>query len=343
MSGLERTLPDATRAAAAAWVVGLQAPGAGEAEWLAFEAWLSDTPGGPAAYDAALALWLLADTHDADGISSLDTGLERAALGGAVVRPRGRGMAVLGLGGLGAAMTVALALFALHGPVRPARQPAPPAAAVYATAAGERRTVVLADGTRLDLSGGSRLTVNLEPGARRVTMTAGEVAFAVTHDPRRPFAVTVGDRQVRDLGTEFDIRRAGGQICVSVRQGRVEVASTGASGEAPIALGVGRQLLHDEATDVSTVRRVSAEEVFAWKKGRLIYRDQPLRVVVDDLNRTFPHPVRIEGERLAALRFTGVLTVDAEDATIRRLEALLPISASRVNGETVLRPREEAR
>ena len=44
---------------------------------------------------------------------------------------------------------------------------------------------------------------------------------------------------------------------------------------------------------------------------------------------------------MAALRFTGVLAVDGEDATIRRLVALLPISANREGGAMVLRARDE--
>jgi transmembrane sensor len=250
-------------------------------------------------------------------------------------------MAALGLGGLGAAMTAAWVLLAVHDPAQRADPRLTPVATTYATVKGERRTVMLADGTRLDLGGGSRVAVSLEPGARRVSMDEGEVAFTVTHDPLRPFEVRVGDRQVRDLGTEFDIRRAGSQIRISVRRGMVEVASNGGAQGTPIDLGPGRQLTHDEATDVTTVRTAPVDEAFAWKQGRLIYRDQPLQVVVDDLNRAFPHTLRLEGARVAGLRFTGVLNVDAEDATIRRLTALLPISASRAGGATVLRARDE--
>ena len=340
MSGRKQTGPEGTRADAAGWVVRLTAAEAGEGEWLAFAAWLEATPGGREAYDAALALWLLADQAGADdGRQDRRGGASR----GAPLLSRFGGMAALGLGGLGAAISAAFVLTLHTAPALQASRPATAAPLVYAAAPGQRRSVVLADGTALELNGGSRVEVVLDAHQRRVVMSEGEVAFAVVHDPNRPFAVSIGDRQVRDLGTEFDIRRAGGKIRVTVRKGAVEVASNGTSAETPIALGAGRQLLHDEVTGASSVRSVSADEVFAWKQGRLIYRDQPLRVVVDDLNRTFPHAVRIEGERVAALRFTGVLAVDGEEATIRRLVALLPISATRVGDETVLKARETNR
>lgn len=339
MSGRERTLPTAIQTAAAGWVVKLQTPEAGEAEWLAFEAWLAGEPDARGAFDAAMAVWLAAD-HLEDG----DDVTPRRRRASGTFRSRGHGGGiVLGLGGLGAAAVAAWVVISVHPSQAPISRPgAPPAPTLYATAPGETRAILLADGTRLTLSSGSQVAVTLGAHARRVAMTGGEVAFSVVHDPSRPFSVAIGDRQVRDLGTEFDIARAGPQIRVTVKQGAVAVGAMNGAG-APIALHAGRQLVHDEDTGVSSVRDVAPDEAFAWEQNRLIYRDQPLRVVVEDLNRYFPHAVRIGDERIAAMRFTGVLAVDGEEATIRRLVALLPISADRVGGTTVLKARDETR
>ena len=339
MSGRERTLPAAIGAAAADWVVRLRAPEAGEADWLEFEAWLAESPDARRAFDEAMAVWLLSDQLREGDLDSVGRG--RGSRGVSRGRRFG-GMAALGLGGLGAAIAVAVAAFAVYRNAPSTMHPPTPAT-VYATVAGERRSVVLADGTRLDLSGDSRVAVRLGARDRQVAMTGGEVAFTVVHDPARPFVVTVGDRKVRDIGTEFDILETGQRIQVTVRQGEVMVAPKSGAGGAPVPVAAGRQLVHEEGTDGSRVRDVAADDVFAWKQGRLVYRDQPLRLVVVDLNRYFPHTVRIEDERVAAMRFTGVLAVDGEDATIRRLVALMPIEASRVDGEVVLKPRDEDR
>jgi transmembrane sensor len=336
MSGRDQTSADPTRDAAAAWVVRLRVSEAGEADWLAFEAWLAATSDARPAFDDAMALWLLSDQLGSETIEPvLGDRRSRDAPAGA----RSWGAASLGLGGLAAAISAALILTLRPGGPQPV--PGAGAPVVYATAIGERRSVTLADGSQLDLSGGSRVTVDLQPRTRRLSMSAGEVAFTVVHDARRPFVVAVGDRQVRDLGTEFDILRSGSRIDVTVRQGQVEVAAPDVANAPPVALGAGRQWLHDEDTGATSVQDVVPDEVFAWKQGRLIYRDQPLRVVVEDLNRYFPHAVKIDDERVAALRFTGVLAVDGEEATIRRLVALLPISATREGDATVLRARDE--
>ncbi|MDR3508881.1 MAG: FecR domain-containing protein [Caulobacteraceae bacterium] len=240
--------------------------------------------------------------------------------------------------GLGA--TAALALLVVVSPLRPATPPTP---TVYATAKGEHRTVRLADGTVADLSGGSRILVSLTKGHRDVTMTEGEVAFQVVHDPNQPFTLRVGDRMLRDIGTEFDVRRGAGEVAVTVREGRVDVGP-GADPTAPmIPVVAGRQLRHRDGADQSTVAEVAADNVFAWKRGLLIYQDQPLRVVLDDLNRYFPQPLRLADPKLADLRFTGALTVDGEKPTVQRLAALMSLSAAETGDAITLGPNPASR
>jgi transmembrane sensor len=342
MKGRDQIPADATLAGGADWVIRLQAPQAGESDWIAFEAWLGATAGGRAAFDEAMSLWLLADVRSDDQDGRASPAPPTSASHRARRSPI---LAALSLSGLAAGLAIAATVLVMvQAPARHSvTRPAAAAAAVYATARGERRTVGLADGTQVDLSGASRVVVSLEPGARQVTLTDGEAAFNVAHDPRRPFTVSVADRQVRDLGTQFDIRRAGQLIEVTVRRGLVEVTANDGTRARAISLSAGRRLRHEEGTAGSTVQIVSADETFAWKRGRLIYRDQTLREVVDDLNRYLPHPVRLDDQRTGDLRFSGVLAVDEETATMRRLTGLLPISATRINGATVLKSREDAR
>jgi transmembrane sensor len=65
--------------------------------------------------------------------------------------------------------------------------------------------------------------------------------------------------------------------------------------------------------------------------------------VVADLNRYFPETISVADADVAGLRFSGVLVVDKEDPLIRRIEALLPVSADRSNGAIVFRAEREAR
>src|SRR5260370_434474 len=80
----------------------------------------------------------------------------------------------------------------------------------------------------------------LSRSGRRVALADGQAIFDVVHDARRPFVVEAGGRQVRDVGTQFDVRERGGEFTVTVARGRVEVGSDGSA--QPILLGPGQRL-----------------------------------------------------------------------------------------------------
>jgi transmembrane sensor len=293
-----------------------------ESDWLAFEAWLQSAAGHRLAYDKAMALWLDLDRQAAPlaaAIAALSPDDRRATTSR-------RGSALLWGGAMTAVAAVAVTFAALH-PYRSAP------ATIYSTAQGQRRGIDLADGTRVVLNGASSIAVRLEHGRREVTLAQGEAAFNVVHDANRPFQVKVGDETLRDLGTEFDVLRANGDITVTVRQGLVEVRPS--QGRHSLSLGPGSRLQHREGAEQSMVTPVSADDAFAWRTGRLIYRARPLSEVVADLNRYGEYQVRVDGPA-AALHFSGVLIIDDQATMVRRLAALLPVSQTLQDGVITL-------
>ncbi len=300
---------------AADWVARLSGP-TGEADWLAFEAWLGDADDRRAAYDKALRLSLMVD-REAVALSS------RLA-----DRPAVRPTPMLWGAGLMTVAAVAVTFAALH-------PTAEPKATIYATAKGERRDVVLADGTRIALSTDTRLSVVTRPDRRELTLASGEAAFKVVHDPSRPFTVHVGDRVLRDIGTEFDAVRRDGLISVSVREGMVAMERPDDS-RRRVTLGPGSRAEHREGSQEVMVLAANPDDAFAWRSGRLIYRDRPLSEVVDDLNRYGGDQVKTVGPA-ADLKFTGVLTIDNQAAMVQRLKSLLPnVATSRKDGVILL-------
>jgi transmembrane sensor len=210
----------------------------------------------------------------------------------------------------------------------------------YQTAKGERRVVDLADGSRIALNSDTRIAVRLERRTRNVEMARGEAAFEVAPDKARPFLSAAADRRIRVVGTEFDVLDTPGLMRVTVRHGVVGVTpATAKPGDEAVLLKAGDQLEHRAGQQVAVVHNVDPEVAFAWRSGDLVYRDQPLKDVVGDLNRYFSTPVRVTGAA-AELKFSGVLVIDTEDAVVRRLEAFLPISVDRSPDAFTLRMRE---
>jgi transmembrane sensor len=293
-------------AAAAAWVTRLQAADLSEADALAFDAWLSTGPANAAAYDAALTI----DRAYRANAEAVREGLARA------LRPAApRRWAWPAAGALAAAIAAAAV-------VLPSLQPAPQAQ-TYATAAGEHRRVVLADGSKIDLNGATQLSVVLRRRQRDVTLAEGQAVFEVAHDAARPFQVVAGDRIIRDVGTEFDVRRRAGLLTVTVAAGAVEVSPQRAGAGQAFRLHPGQQLVHAEGSAVAQLQAAAPDQALGWRTGKLVYRGQPLSQVVADLNAQFKRPIRVADPALAATPISGVLILDDEDAVVRRLALLV--------------------
>ena len=310
--------------AAADWAARLSGE-PGEADWLAFEAWLQ-APGRRAAYDRALAVWLAVDGQaEALAAAIADRVDEEAAAPPGRAGRRGpslwRGAGMSGV----AALAVTVAVLNPQKPVQPH---------VYSTARGQHREVVLSDGTKVALNTGTTLSVRRTPHAREITLARGEAAFEVTHDVNRPFTVHAGDRVLQDIGTVFDVTREDGLMSVTVREGVVAVQRAD-SAQGSLKLSAGMRLEHREGAPYSAVLAADTEQAFAWRSGRLIYRDRPLAEVAADLARYGDDEVKVSGPA-AKLRFSGVLTIDSEPAMVARLSDLLPLTAARKDGVITL-------
>ncbi len=307
---------------AAEWVVRLSKDTVEQADWLDFQAWLDadgEGDGRRAAFDHAQAIWLELDAASARPAAAL-----RRALGPGARRRRPSKF--WGVGLAAAASVGAFALVSLRWtPITP------PKPMTYATGVGQRRTIRLPDGTRIDLNAQSRLTVDYVAGERRVQMQEAEAAFDVVHDPRRPFVISVGDGQVRVLGTAFDLRHYDGETQLSVSRGVVLLSADGRA----IRVAQGAAASHRDGAAIAAAQQDPASAL-AWRDGRLLYVDQPLSRVVADLNRQFLRPIRLGDGPAARLRFTGVIVLGSQDETLRRLTDLTRLQTKVVGNEVVL-------
>jgi transmembrane sensor len=317
--------------AAVDWLVRLQGETVTERDWLDFDAWLTASPAHAQAYDAVLAF---------DQRLDLDARFAEAEPVGAPLtsnvvplRPARRAW-VWSAGAAIAAAFVAGAVLVPSKGLMGGRE------TTYVTGVGERRTIALEDGSRIDMNAASRVTVRFERHARRIKMDDAQVFFDVAKDSSRPFLISAGDTQVRVVGTQFDVRRRDGKVAVNVQRGLVEVRPHLARDAAPYRLRPGQGLSHREGqTADAKLQAVAVEEVAGWRQGRLIYRDQPLSQIAGDMNRLFPRPVKLGDAEAANMRLSGVLIVDEQDAMVDRLSHLLPVRTTTTKDAIVIRAR----
>lgn len=320
---------------AARWFARLQGEAATGDEWLAFERWLASSPAHARAYEQLELLWVDLDhasvVRELGGrplVAAARRRQERRV--GRVDRPVRRGAWIGAGAAVAAGLVVAVGLGL--GPMGVATQ-------AFETPAGQTRDITLADGTHVRLNAASRIRVRFERGARRVEMDEAEAVFDVAHDAQRPFLIAVGDRQVRVVGTEFNLRHRADLVDLTVRRGIVEVRPLDALGAAPTRVTVGQELTHLAGQPGQVMKVVDPETNFAWTNGQLIYRDQPLSDVAADLSRRFAVPVKVADAQTGALRFSGVLVTDNEADVLRRLAAYAPVRVERTSDAIILHSR----
>ena len=308
---------DELRTAAASWVVRANGGELSDEELVAFDEWLSASPEHQWAYDQALTTWLAFEEAPAPKAERRIPQPQRLASWAAAAA-------------LGIAASVALVVY-----LAPSAAPAVKAT-TYATALGEHRSITLADGSRLDLNTATRLTVQLARNERRVILDEGEAAFTVVHDPSRPFVVVSGGGFIRDVGTEFDVRQRGEAFSVTVSHGVVQVQPRGGRGADPVTLRAGQRLERATAQSAMRVRTVAPDDDFSWRSGRLVLRNESLAEVVAELNLYYARPIRIADPELARAPISGVLLLDSQEATLRRLKLFAPFKVTVRNGDFVL-------
>jgi transmembrane sensor len=97
---------------------------------------------------------------------------------------------------------------------------------VIDTERGERREVVLSDGSVIQVDPETRLRVKYSERVRRVFLERGRALFHVAKNKDRPFLVDADGTTVRAVGTAFGVDRQSRGLVITVAEGKVSVAPT---------------------------------------------------------------------------------------------------------------------
>ncbi|MBX3302862.1 MAG: FecR domain-containing protein [Nitrospira sp.] len=207
----------------------------------------------------------------------------------------------------------------------------------YRTARGEQRTVVLPDGTRMVLNTETAVTTEMSMFKRTVVLHQGEALFIVTHDDRKPFRVEAGSRTVRDIGTQFTVRRDHTQVTVSVVEGVVEVQSSNeaASAKQQTTLTAGERASYSEQGGLSSITTVDVAAVMAWTTGDIVFDQRPLAEVVQEFGRYHRGEIRVLDPRLSDRKISGRFSLRDREAFLRAVKAATQAKSTHV-GENVI-------
>lgn len=163
------------------------------------------------------------------------------------------------------------------------------------TTYGERKQVVLPDGTQLTLNSCSRVRYpNRFAGDERRIELEGEGYFSVYHNEKQPFIVNTRRFDVRVLGTCFDVKAYSSDevVSVDVESGKVQVDLP----EAMMRLNAEEQILINTLSGEYSKKR-EERSVAVWRKGGLRFSSTPIRDVAKELERMYNCRITFAGNQ----------------------------------------------
>jgi transmembrane sensor len=306
-----------------------------------FSEWLEGDPGNRAAFERAASTWQ--EVHDA-GASPEFLPLRVEALESLQqhYRLRGARLSRWGWGRVAPAASFAFVLLA--------------AAAIgwwqwptaYVTGLGERRVIVMQDGSTVSLDASTEVAARLSKSDRSFQLIRGRAKFDVAKDPMRPFRVAAADRVVVATGTAFSVELVSRQVRVILYEGHVSIVgpvmpaatvtstphkTMSAGTLAPRELTAGHQLTASISDASSKVTSVDGIQSLSWQSGQLEIVDEPLATALERMNR-YPGPrLEIGDARAGALLVTGVFTAGDTKAFAEAVAAAFPVNVE-VRGDT---------
>lgn len=191
----------------------------------------------------------------------------------------------------------------------------------YATARGQRESVMLADGSQLTLNTATQVRTEVTPLSRQVWLQSGEAFFDIAHDAQRPFVIHAGKQRVTVLGTKFSLQRDGDKLRVTVLEGRVQVQADQASSR-PTVLARADTAVAE--ADNLLVTRVSPQQLSArlgWLQGKLVLNEVTLAEAARQFNRYGRKQLVIQDAAAERIVIGGVFEAGNVEAFARLLHA----------------------
>jgi transmembrane sensor len=313
----------AIRKQAADWFVEFRTAEPNERGRKAFLAWLKESPAHMAAYLEMAALWDQSGALNAQSRWSLDTLLEEAKADHQNVvtldLPSGHEAGAsfqrrtLWIRAVGLAASLLLVVGAAVGTWMYSLRD------TYSTAVAEQRSIVLNDGSTVELNARSRLRIRFTAHERRVDLLDGQALFTVAKNASRPFVVASRGTLVRAVGTQFDVYSSSSGTTVTVLEGTVAVTPEAAP--SPALVNAGQQMLIGLEGRPKMVQPASPGVATAWTHRQLIFENTPLQDVATEFNRYNRRQLIIRDPSLQAFAIDGVFASTDPAALVNFLKS----------------------
>jgi ferric-dicitrate binding protein FerR (iron transport regulator) len=197
----------------------------------------------------------------------------------------------------------------------------------------EFKYLLLEDSTQVWLNAASSLEFpdHFSSTKREVILT-GEAFFDVKHADKIPFIIKTGNVSTSVLGTAFNIKAYPGQesIIVSVSRGKVKVERNDGW---ETTLNEGQLVKLGPEKAKASEKNIPPAEVAAWQKGNIVFDDEVLVDIINDLERVYNVEIRLTDNSIKDLRIsTGFKREIGIDQALQVLCKLTDLELNKANG-----------
>ena len=166
---------------------------------------------------------------------------------------------------------------------------------------GERKTIVLYDGTTINLDSGSELKYPKKFGDLREVYLKGEAFFQVAKNSDRPFHIYVDNALVQVIGTKFNIRswdEDSKGVTVTVTEGKVAFGSDNPNTPDKVILTKNMQSSLSRSGELSKPIIVDASNFSRWMHSEIDFQNASLKQIITQLERWYDIQFVIDDELL---------------------------------------------
>lgn len=337
------------REQAEVWFARLLAPDCSALERAAFERWRDDAPQHAQAFAATESLWQKLDGLEDDEVigayarEALEPEPDPMADWTAAVQQRrgaAPGKSTRRRRKLPLALIASLFIFTFGLGLGIRFWPDPQQ--LYRT--GDRpNTVVLADGSRVQMDLSTQVEVGLKSSRRDLRLLQGRAIFEVAHDAKRPFVVDAGGGRITALGTRFQVdQQDRDSVLVTLVEGSIALQSSEhekADGSDRIRLFAGEQARYSRLQGAWTRQDANVMSAISWSEGFHVFSATPLSEAVKEINKYSAVKLRLADPSLGGLVLSGNFKAGNAQNIAVALPVVLPVRITEASGEIIVTKR----
>jgi len=199
------------------------------------------------------------------------------------------------------------------------------------TEKGQRSKLILPDSSIVWLNSDTKLSYNYSSKNKRTIILKGQGFFSVVHNKKRPFIVQCGDIKVNVLGTKFDVSAYPqyDKISVALQSGKILLNNDRNT--------LDLKLISGEVADYNVkekkinIHKENVKELTSWKNGELRFKNDPMKLVIEKLERWYNIEIEVKDPQVYKSVFTGAILNKSYEQIFKLIEYSCPVNFDVVN------------